>query len=120
MMPVTQVNRKVRRPDAGGARLCVRPLAIMLSTSRHTGSAARTCSGPKAAARLKGVLRMDRRTLLKLAATSPRLSTGLRPTKSSANPASALADATKRRVCPGDSSCRPDLFERISHMEAAI
>ena len=63
---------------------------------------------------------MDRRTLLKLAATSPLFSTGQPPTKSSANPATALADATKRRVRPGDSSCRPDLFECISHMEAAI
>ena len=45
---------------------------------------------------------MNRRTLLKLAATSPLLSTGLPPTKSSANPASAPADAIKRRVRPGD------------------
>jgi FAD/FMN-containing dehydrogenase len=45
---------------------------------------------------------MDRRTLLRLVAASPLLSTGLPPTKSSANPASALADAAKRRVRPGD------------------
>jgi hypothetical protein len=45
---------------------------------------------------------MNRRTLLKLVATSPLISPGLPPTRSSANPASSLADATKRRVRPGD------------------
>ena len=45
---------------------------------------------------------MDRRTLLRLVAASPLLSTSLPPTKSSANPASGLADAAKRRVRPGD------------------
>src|SRR5215469_4815089 len=48
------------------------------------------------------MLRMDRRTLLRLVSASPLLSTGLLPTKSSANPASGLADAAKRRVRPGD------------------
>jgi hypothetical protein len=45
---------------------------------------------------------MDRRTLLKLAMTSSLLVTGLLPSKSSANPAIALTDASKRRVRPSD------------------
>jgi len=45
---------------------------------------------------------MDRRTLLRLVAASPLLSTGLPETQLSAKPARALADAAKRRVRPGD------------------
>ena len=63
---------------------------------------------------------MDKRTLLKLGATSALFSTGLPPAKSSANPASAPADAPKRRARPGDPSGRPDLFECASRLEAAI
>src|SRR6516164_7793218 len=48
------------------------------------------------------MLRMDRRTLLRLVAASPRLSTGLPEPQLSAKPARALADAAKRRVRPGD------------------
>ena len=45
---------------------------------------------------------MNRRTLLKLAATSSFLVAGLPPSKLSANPAGALAEASRRRVRPGD------------------
>ena len=53
---------------------------------------------------------MDRRTLLKLVATSPLLSMGLPPKTSCADPASALADAARRRVRPGDPD-RPGAAE---------
>ena len=45
---------------------------------------------------------MNRRTLLKLAATSFFLAAGLPPSKLSANPAGALAEASRRRVRLGD------------------
>jgi hypothetical protein len=45
---------------------------------------------------------MNRRTLLKLAATSSFRVAGLLPSKLSANPAGALAEASRRRVRPGD------------------
>ena len=45
---------------------------------------------------------MNRRTLLKLAATSSFLVAGLPPSKLSANPAGALAEASRRRVRLGD------------------
>ena len=45
---------------------------------------------------------MNRRTLLRLVAASPLLSTGLPETQLSAKPARALADVAKRRVRPGD------------------
>ena len=45
---------------------------------------------------------MNRRTLLKLAATSSLLVAGLPPSKLSANPGGALAEASRRRVRPGD------------------
>ena len=47
---------------------------------------------------------MNRRTLLKLAATSSLLATGMPPTRSSADPASALTGTTTRRVRPSDPS----------------
>src|SRR5215472_17338728 len=52
---------------------------------------------------------MNRRTLLKLGATSSLLATGMAPTRSSANPASALI-GTRRRVRPSDASW-PSLAE---------
>jgi FAD/FMN-containing dehydrogenase len=45
---------------------------------------------------------MNRRTLLKLAATSSVFVAGLPPSKLSANPAGALAEASRRRIRPGD------------------
>ena len=45
---------------------------------------------------------MNRRTLLKLAATSSLLVAGLPPSELSANPAGAAAEASRRRVRPGD------------------
>ena len=53
---------------------------------------------------------MNRRTLLKLAATSSLLATGMPPTRSSADPASALTGTTRRRVRPSDPSW-PSLAE---------
>lgn len=47
---------------------------------------------------------MNRRTLLKLAATSSFLVAGLPPSKLSANPAGAPTEAARRRVRPGDSA----------------
>ena len=47
---------------------------------------------------------MNRRTLLKLAATSSVLAAGMPPTRSSADPASALTGTTTRRVRPSDPS----------------
>jgi hypothetical protein len=46
---------------------------------------------------------MNRRTLLKLAATGSVLAACLPPCKLSANPAGALAEVSRRRVRPGDS-----------------
>jgi FAD/FMN-containing dehydrogenase len=45
---------------------------------------------------------MNRRTLLKLAATSSFLAAGLPPSKLSANPAGGLAESSRRRVRPSD------------------
>jgi len=53
---------------------------------------------------------MNRRTLLKLAATSSLLATGISPTRSSADPASVLTGTTRRRVRPSDPSW-PSLAE---------
>ena len=53
---------------------------------------------------------MNRRTLLKLAATSSLLATAIPPTRSSADPASVLTGTTRRRVRPSDPSW-PSLAE---------
>ena len=53
---------------------------------------------------------MNRRTLLKLAATSSLLAAGMPHTRSSADPASALTGTTTRRVRPSDPSW-PSLAE---------
>ena len=53
---------------------------------------------------------MNRRTLLKLAATSSLLAAGMPHTSSSADPASALTGTTTRRVRPSDPSW-PSLAE---------
>ncbi len=53
---------------------------------------------------------MNRRTLLKLAATSSLLAAGMPPTSSSADPASPLTGTTTRRVRPSDPSW-PSLAE---------
>ena len=47
---------------------------------------------------------MNRRTLLKLAATSSLLGAGMPPTRSSAGPTSAPTGTTTRRVRPSDPS----------------
>src|ERR1700731_1986137 len=72
----------------------------------------RLCSGPggRGGADTRGAPRMNRRTLLKLAATSSLLATGMPPTSSSADPASALTGTTRRRVRPSDPSW-PSLAE---------
>src|SRR5208282_3127805 len=59
---------------------------------------------------MRGAPRMDRRTLLKLAATSSLLATGMPPTRSSAGPTSALTGTTTRRIRPSDPSW-PSLAE---------
>ena len=69
-------------------------------TDRHPGLPSLRCA-VREQVHTKGALRMDRRTLLKLAATSSLLSVGL-PPPSFADPASTHTGPTKRRVRPGD------------------
>jgi hypothetical protein len=67
-------------------------------------------AGGRGGANTRGAPRMNRRTLLKLAATSSLLAAGMPPTSSSADPASALTGTTTRRVRPSDPSW-PSLAE---------
>jgi hypothetical protein len=73
-------------------------------------------AGGRGGANTRGAPRMNRRTLLKLAATSSLLATRMPPTTSSADPASALTGTTRRRVRPNDPSW-PSLaeWERLNH-----